>query len=149
VIDMVAVGSRNNANRPLLHQLFEWNQNPSLPDYTGNKGFYDYLFSNIGEAFRIPASPGPRSTLCHDSVSQWCLYTGLAESSPQRATRCGLLTAEAAYVTAKLLCYNAHFPGTAPSWYTASTVGETCKTSGCHDWNVRPFVKSNCYQCHK
>ena len=146
-IDMATVGGRNAVVRPMLHQLFEWYQNPSLPDYTGNKSFYDYLFASYPTAW-TPDSPGPRSTLCHDSVTQWCVHNNETESSPLRSNRCGLLTGECAYVTARLLCYNAHF-GTAPSWYTASTVGEGCKTPGCHITNVRPFVKSNCYQCHK
>ena len=114
VIDMAAAGDRNTVVRPILHQLFEWYQNRALPDFTGAAGFYSYLAANSTLYSAVASSPAPRSTLCHDSVSQWCTHTNNAESSAARSNRCGLLTAEAVYVTAKLLCWNAN-KGTAPS----------------------------------
>jgi len=145
VIEYAAQGTRANGPKPLTHQLFEWYQNLTLPDFTNSPDFLNMFDPPLST---VLTSPAPRSTLCHDSISQWCTYTGIAENASERSNRCGRLTAESAYITAKLLCYNAHFGG-APSWYTASTVGAGCKVEGCHKWNVRPDVKSNCYQCHK
>ncbi|MHB9009070.1 MAG: hypothetical protein ACYDC1_19345, partial [Limisphaerales bacterium] len=68
-----------------------WYSQELLPNYKPQTPKYDITGSVSG------------SPICHGSVQNWCEVSGLAPTSPQRAERCGWLTASVAKYTAEQL----------------------------------------------
>lgn len=145
-MDLVAP-NRALAKEALI-QLFLWYENEELPKISNTLGWREKFGTVQNPAAVTPPTKDSRSTLCHASVSQWCLATKTAENHANRSERCGKVTAESAYMAAKLLC-RMNRDGAVPTLYSPDPLAATCKTSNCHSANVRPGVVTNCFLCHK
>jgi hypothetical protein len=119
----------------LIRELFSWYEQDPLPDFRPAK-----------PKFEIRSSVA-HSPLCHVSVSTWCKATGSKAFSPERAERCGWLTASVAKHAVQLL--NARADGTLKITHALPAAAETCRT--CHDQgsareNTR--ARMECGGCH-
>lgn len=75
----------------LIDQLFSWYGQTALPNYRPKTPKFQVVQS-------VAESP-----LCHVSVTRWCETSGFKALSPERAERCGQLTASVAKWTAERL----------------------------------------------
>jgi hypothetical protein len=89
------------------------------------------------------------SQLYHISVSKWCTKTGFKTTSPERADRCGRLTASAVQYTVELP--NNQADGTFKTTFTvpASVNGcLACHGKGSMLENVHIANQNQCTDCH-
>lgn len=119
---------------PLITALYSWYEREAIPDFvpTGVR------FPNV------PAVTG--SVLCHASVARWCKASGKKSSSPERAERCGVLSASVARKAVTLL--NAQVTGslTAPSLDAA--VGACLGCHGGRGPQANTSGRMTCAPCH-
>ncbi|MCE4617159.1 MAG: C-GCAxxG-C-C family protein [Desulfurococcales archaeon] len=121
--------------------------------YAVNGKFYP---AKLKSSKSLPQSVS-NSTLCHVSVSRWCVASGYASGSSERSERCGRLTGDVAAMVVELL--NAYFDGRLEeviAAYSASTLTPTtasCRT--CHykgkDYEEGQFARGylECESCHR
>lgn len=129
---MAAIGlvhGRSGTTMNLVNELFEWYSQTELPQYQPPE-------TAEGMTKSLPSAT-PKSPLCHVSVSRWCEAADLPSKAPERAERCGRLTADATAKTVALL--NAQADGTLESetaevstpWSVSSEYGcRSCHSSG-------------------
>jgi hypothetical protein len=85
------------------------------------------------------------STLCHVSVTKWCLETGEAADSPLKKMRCGGLTADVVGKTIEML--DKHFAGKFERQFKPAAIVGECKT--CHgSAPIHVTGKESCTNCH-
>ena len=103
--------------------------------------------------YPTPQYPDPHaqsvasSNLCHVSVTQWCLASGLASGSPERSDRCACLCADvASFIVDKL---NNDVKGVLGNPRDNNTVCGQCHYKGT-DYSGGQFTrgKMNCLHCH-
>lgn len=122
----------------LIHTLYTWYGETPLPNYAPKT-----------PKFKIATSTA-NSPLCHVSVTRWCEATGLKALSPERADRCGQLTASVAKRTVELLNDMADGKTVA----APAVVAEVVTCLGCHGKggvleNVHASRGNACSICHE
>ena len=102
-------------------------------------------------AFPIYQPDGPvtttvaESTLCHVSVTKWCLETGENSGSDLKKQRCGGLTSDVVAKTIEML--DAHFAGSFDREFAPAAIVGECKT--CHGSEpIHVTGKESCTNCH-
>jgi hypothetical protein len=123
----------------IINELFGWYAMTELPDFKPAK---PTTTSQIDTT--VANSP-----LCHISVSKWCTKTGFKTSSPQRADRCGRLTASVVRYAVDLL--NKQAAGTFKAAFKVTPpVAEclTCHGKGSPMEDVHVSNQSQCIECH-
>lgn len=85
------IGLVSAAPGPLIDEVYFWYGQELLPNYRPLVPRYEIVPSVC------------KSPICHGSVQNWCAVSGFAPTSPQRAERCGWLTATVAKYTAEQL----------------------------------------------
>ncbi|HUO61237.1 MAG TPA: C-GCAxxG-C-C family protein [Candidatus Acidoferrales bacterium] len=120
---------------PLIDSLMSWYQIEALPNFYP-KG------AKFPEVRSVAGTP-----LCHESIAHWTKAAKRKAYSPERAERCGTLTASVARKTVQLL--NDQSAGKALTGFTASKQTQGCM--GCHEKggvveNIR--TKMDCGGCH-
>jgi len=121
---------------PIIDEVYFWYSQSMLPDYRPQN-----------PRFEVPQSVSG-SPICHASVQRWCESSGFSPQSPQRADRCGWLTACTARYTVQQL--NAQALGTFAATHTRPDEVQRCVT--CHGTgyqeNVHHGANMTCVQCH-
>ncbi len=133
-----AISLVSGAPGPLIDEVYFWYSQELLPNYKPQTPRYDIVGSVSG------------SPICHGSVQNWCEASGLAATSPQRAERCGWLTASVAKYTAEQL--NKQVTGSFSSAHQRPADSRYC--AECHSI-LAPDAKKvdhgkrmDCGQCH-
>lgn len=121
-----------------IHTLYTWYGETPLPNYAPKT-----------RKFSIATSTA-NSPLCHVSVTRWCEATGVKALSPERAERCGQLTASVARRTVELLNDMADSKALA----APAVVAEVATCLGCHGKggaleNVHASRGITCSICHE
>lgn len=115
---------------PLIEELMAWYQETPFP-----------LYQPEGE---VPTTVAG-STLCHASVTKWCLETGENAKSPLKKQRCGGLTADVVAKTIDMI--DKHLAGSFDRAFKPAAIVGECKT--CH--GSEPIMvtgKESCTNCH-
>ncbi|AEM39066.1 split soret cytochrome c precursor [Pyrolobus fumarii 1A] len=92
------------------------------------------------------------SVLCHVSVSKWCVVSGYASGSKERAERCARLTGDVAAKTVELL--NAYFEGRLEEVTKIKLSPTTVGCRVCHykgkEYEIGQFTRGymQCETCH-
>jgi len=87
------------------------------------------------------------SVLCHVSVSQWCIASGVDVHDPKRKERCARLTGDIAAKAAELL--NDHFGSGFTAGYIPPASIATCMVCHSAEGAQKDVAsKSDCEQCH-
>ena len=123
-------------NNPMVHELFQYYENSSLPSYKPEK-----------DEFPNMASVKPGSPLCHFSITAWCKESGGVINSPIRFDRCRRLSADMVIKTITLL--NQYHKN--PNDKFAPLMEPTKGCVDCHSMNgpaKETIVKMNCASCH-
>jgi hypothetical protein len=104
--------------------------------------FPDYQPANLNLA-KVPVG----STLCHQSVTNWCKVQGVDAQSKEKKERCAGVTADTVRQTVLMLNTYAD-TGTFTSVHKPDPIVATCM--GCHKEATQPFTqgKENCMTCH-
>jgi hypothetical protein len=86
-----------------------------------------------------------RTTLCHNSVTNWCIASGFASGSPERSERCARLAGDVAAKTVEML-NNGRLGLPMPA---SKTICVTCHYTGT-DYAAGQFTRGNedCTACH-
>ena len=122
----------------VIDEVFFWYSQEILPNYRPNAPRYEIVSSVAG------------SPICHGSVQHWCNVSGFAPTSPQRAERCGWLTASVAKYTVEQL--NKQAAGTFSTVHQRPTDPRHC--AECHailapdPKKVDHGKNMDCVQCH-
>lgn len=121
----------------IIDELFAWYNTEALPNYKPKTPKYDIVAS-------VSNSP-----LCHASVTEWCNKAGFNAYSPQRAERCGWLSASVAQYAVEML--NSQADNTFKRVRTTPADVTTCLA--CHGQkgsvqNVHVAEASSCTLCH-
>ncbi|ALC16333.1 hypothetical protein DSOUD_1554 [Desulfuromonas soudanensis] len=103
------------------------------------------LPSNIVAPTGILPQSLARTTLCHNSVTNWCLASGMASGSPERSERCARLAGDVAAKTVEML-NNGRLGLPTPA---SKTVCVSCHYTGT-DYAAGQFTRGNedCTVCH-
>jgi hypothetical protein len=122
----------------VINELFYWYGATALPDYTPANP----------KITSIPASVAD-SQLCHQSIANWCLKSGLRTDSAERNERCARLTASVVRQTVELL--NQQAAGTFKTVYKMSSTVSSCLS--CHGpghalSDVHITNQTDCLSCH-
>lgn len=123
----------------VINDLYSWYQYTPLPEYKPKKPVKSDL------------SPFPKSKsespLCHVSVSRWCKESGYKAFSPERAERCGRLTADVAKKLVEIL--NSVKDGIYQPQYSLDNVTMKCRGCHCKGSSLEDSRgKMACYACH-
>lgn len=88
-----------------------------------------------------------KTTLCHSSVTNWCLASGFASGSPERSERCARLTGDVAAKAVEML--NAGVPAVAGPTPAKGTVCVQCHYVGTN-YAAGQFTRGeeDCTVCH-
>ena len=129
---------------PMQAELQRWYELASLPEYRPAPGS-----TKIDGP--LPGSVSD-SILCHISVARWCRASGFASGSPERAERCGRITADTARKTAELI--HAQMDSTFKPVLGPSDLQKSCRVEGCHGPSADKWENTNwkgrmdCAPCH-
>jgi len=118
----------------LITALYSWYEREAIPDFVPNGARYP----------NVPVVAG--SVLCHASIARWCEASGKRLNSPERAERCGALSASVARKAVALL--NAQAAGSFAVPALDPAVG-TCL--GCHggrSTRADATGRMSCAPCH-
>jgi hypothetical protein len=123
--------------KPLIDELFFWASQTNLPDYRPKTPKFEIVKSVSG------------SPLCHVSVQRWCEVSKFKPTSPERADRCGWLTAAVAKRAVELLNQQSKKAFTP----VLKSTSETQQCIACHGkdgavGNVHHGSPMTCAQCH-
>lgn len=148
----ISLVTDKDGTKALVNELMGWYTQESFPSDISNQYAEDKVF--LVEKYKyeqaLPQSVAG-SPLCHQSVTEWCLATGLASGSAERSERCGRLTGDVAAKAVELL--NAYHAGTFEPAFKASAETKLCTT--CHttgeDFAAGHFTrgKMECTACHE
>ena len=133
-----AISLVSNDPGTIIDEVFYWYSQEFLPNYKPHTPRYDIVGSISG------------SPICHGSVQNWCEVSGFAPTSPQRAERCGWLTASVAKYTAEQL--NKQATGTFTTVHQRPADPRYC--AECHTTLTPPQRQvghgknMDCAQCH-
>jgi len=131
-----AINLVSPAPRALIDELFYWYNQETLPNYRPATPRHEIVPS-------VSKSP-----ICHASVQRWCEASGLPPTSPQRAERCGWLTASVAKFVAEQL--NKQTTGTFTAVHERPADPRHCME--CHTTIATKKVdhgkNMDCAQCH-
>lgn len=121
---------------PLIDNLMSWYETEPLPNFYPKGAKFPEVRSMAG------------TPLCHESIAHWCKKAEKKAYSPERAERCGTLTASVARQAVVLL--NAQAAGKPLAVLSPSKQTQTCST--CHEKggaveNIR--AKMECGGCHQ
>ena len=116
--------------QPLIEELMAWYQVQAFPMYQPEETI---------------ATSVANSTLCHVSVTKWCMITGENSGSDMKKKRCGGLTAD---VTGKVVeMLNKHYAQTFVREHKPSEIVDNCKA--CHGKEpIHVTGKEDCMNCH-
>lgn len=123
---------------PIINELYEWYGEEALPDYKPKNPKFPTIITSVA-----------RSQLCHPSVTEWSVKSGLKIASPERAERCAWLTASVVKYTVDLL--NAQADGTFKLVHKipADATGcIACHAKGGPVENVHITSQTSCTVCH-
>lgn len=133
--------------------------------YADAKGFVTDLltwYTQTALPTNIIAPTGPlassvaKTTLCHNSVTNWCLASGYASGSPERGERCARLAGDVAAKTVEMLnngrlglavpasnttCVQCHYTGTNYSAGQFTRGNENCNV--CHSEITKVSTKGH------
>lgn len=103
------------------------------------------LPTNIIAPTGVLAQSQARTTLCHNSVTNWCRASGYASGSPERSERCARLTGDVAAKAVEML-NNGRLGLPMPA---AGTVCRSCHYAGT-DYGAGQFTRGeeDCVYCH-
>ncbi|MBI4326963.1 MAG: C-GCAxxG-C-C family protein [Chloroflexi bacterium] len=131
-----AINLVSSAPAPVINEVLYWYCQELLPNYRPQNPQYQIAGS-------ISQSP-----ICHTSVQRWCEVSGFAPKSPQRAERCGWLSAAVAKYTAEKL--NEQAAGAFSGSHQQPAEAQSCMA--CHDAfapeKVHHGRNMSCTQCH-
>ncbi|HEY76992.1 MAG TPA: C_GCAxxG_C_C family protein [Thermoflexia bacterium] len=138
--------------KKLVTELLTWYTQTPLPTEISNQYAvnHEFLVDELKTDEPLPQSVSG-STLCHVSVTKWCLASGYASGSKERSERCGRLTGDVAAKAVELL--NLLADNAFESALSLSEEAETCRA--CHkkgdDFDAGQFTrgKENCLNCHE
>lgn len=137
--------------KEFTRKLFRWYEMTPIPSDISNEyaATHQFLVPKYKSDKVLPQSTA-ESTLCHVSVSRWCVRSGYASGSKERSERCGRLTAD---VVAKAVEFmNAHLRGEAPEAIVFTQATTECRT--CHykgtNFEEGQFSRGymECESCH-
>ncbi|MCK4922102.1 MAG: C-GCAxxG-C-C family protein [Bacteroidales bacterium] len=127
-------------------ELVGWCTQAEIPTATSNTYAIDGTFThndyNMDLASNVSGSP-----LCHVSVTNWCVASGISVGDKQRKERCARLTGDIVAKAVELL--NDNLAANFAAVYVPPESVATCLA--CHgSAGVNPTVssKSECIQCH-
>lgn len=129
----------------LISELWGWYTQAELPTEQANlvATSGQYLVHNYDQ--ELPRNISG-STLCHASVTEWCLLAGKKVSDLERKERCARLTGDVAAKTVEIL--NAFFAGSfTPSYVDPATVTACLSCHGSASLN-NVMTKMECQPCH-
>ncbi|GAB4560930.1 MAG: hypothetical protein Kow0047_07870 [Anaerolineae bacterium] len=139
--------------KKLVTELLTWYTQTPLPTEISNQyaANHEFLVEELKTDAVLPQSVS-NSTLCHVSVTNWCLASGYASGSKERSERCGRLTGDVAAKAVELLNValvdGAFEPAMSLPKETEGCI--TCHTVG-KDFQAGQFTrgKENCLSCHE
>ena len=120
---------------PLIDSLMSWYQTEPLPNFYPKGAKFPEVRSAAG------------TPLCHESIAHWCKAAGKKSYSPERAERCGTLTASVAKKAAQLLNDQAAGKFTAIPLTKQTQSCSVCHEKGGVVENIR--AKMDCGGCHQ
>ncbi len=138
--------------KKLVNELAGWYTQAAFPSDASN-GYatrHEFLVKEY-KSDKALAQSVSGSTLCHVSVTKWCLASGVAAGTPERAERCARLAGDVAAHAVELL--NANADGKFKPAYSAPAAARSCQA--CHfkgkDFKAGQFTggKENCTSCHE
>jgi hypothetical protein len=86
----------------LIDELMRWYTQVAFPSDISNRYAEDHAFKTDKNIKGLPQSRSG-SPLCHVSVTKWCIASGYAVDSPERAERCARLSGDVVAQAVKLL----------------------------------------------
>jgi hypothetical protein len=134
----ICLVSDPKAYSSLITDLFNWYGITELPNFSPANPKIASIDTSVAD-----------SQLCHISVSKWCTKTGFHTTSPERADRCGRLTASVVKYAVDLL--NKQADGAFQATFTNpdSVAGcLACHGKGSMFENVHISNQDTCTDCH-
>lgn len=130
----------------LVHELNGWYTQTRFPSATSNTYATSHQFNHNDYDMELVQNTCG-SPLCHVSVTDWCVTSGIGVKDKQRKERCARLTGDVAAKTVELL--NAHFSETFTSTYVPPESIASCLA--CHGSSgtmKNVSGKMECTTCH-
>jgi len=134
----------------VVNELLAWYTETPFPSDISNEYAknHEFLVEKYKTDKVLPQTVS-RSTLCHVSVNTWCKATEHASKSPERAERCGRMSADVAAKTVELL--NQYALGK----FVPTVAAKASECSECHfmgeNYEAGQFIigkERNCVDCH-
>ncbi len=142
-------------SKKIADKLFRYYETEHFPTEVANKyaAEHKFLVPKYKSDKVLPRSVS-NSTLCHVSVSRWCLASGYPSGSKERSERCGRLTGDVAAMFVELM--NAYVDGKLNTVATVTFSKQTSECRQCHSKKKTGFEKGhfsrgkmNCVSCHR
>lgn len=131
--------------------LLRWYEEASIPsDKINEYAVLGELYPKKLKSSKWLPSSVSGSVLCHESVGRWCVVSGYASGSKERAERCARLTGDVAAKAVEIL--NAYARGEAASFKLSPTTAlcRLCHYTG-RNYEQGQFTRGfmECEKCHK
>jgi len=144
----------SNNWKKIGNMLFHWYEQTTFPSDTANTyaSNHQYFVKKYKSDKVLPQSIS-HSILCHISVGRWCVTSGYASGSAERAERCARLTGDVAARAVELL--NADLEGKLESIGALTYTQTTSSCRICHfkgkEYDMGQFTrgKMQCETCHQ
>jgi len=138
--------------RKIIKELALWYSKAPFPSDLSNQYAKDHKF--LVEKYKsdkVLTQSVANSTMCHVSVTKWCLASKFASGSDERSERCGRLTGD---VAAQAVVYLNQFADTTTFKPVAKSAAVDAGCTVCHttgkDYAIGNYIRGeeDCVVCH-
>ncbi len=138
---LVSLVTDKASSGALINEVWGWYTTENLPTNNANSATYE----EIKYSGEMPQNISG-SSLCHSSVSQWCMVANKKVGDIERKERCARIAGDIAARTAEVL--NAHFASSFVGTFKDPDGNATCLACHGSAMNNNVMTHMECASCH-